>query len=454
MIFWILIAFLAASLAIVGHFSPALTVSWGQWQMAFNPSIGFLALGAGLGAMGLVVKSLFALQGWLMRRNTRQTTRRQQTANGWLLKNLMALSAGDHDQARSSATQFAKAQGQGPLTSLIHVHTCALVGDEPGRIQAVRQLLAHEETQDYAQRLMVRQAFLERDWPRAAKMTAQTLAERPQARWAHQMHIAILAQQADWQGALAAAAMTAHPASGLSWLKKRLRRHQAAPLTPSQHSALLTALGQEHLIHKRWEDALSAFRQATKESPNCLVPATIGMAASLLALHKRAAAQKRLRRAWQVAPHPELMGAWLSTHSDSSLISRFQKAEKLAQLTPHAYQAHLCLAGEALNAGLIGVCQKHADWCLENHPTQAVHHIRAKLQQLANNVEESRASLELAMHAPVDPAWICNACGHVHSGWAAVCTQCCALGTLTWDSPHNIRQTAHITSSQALTLAY
>ncbi|MGQ0677357.1 MAG: hypothetical protein ACT4N4_14910, partial [Rhodospirillales bacterium] len=40
--------------------------------------------------------------------------------------------------------------------------------------------------------------------------------------------------------------------------------------------------------------------------------------------------------------------------------------------------------------------------------------------------------------APPDPAWVCDKCGALAQGWAALCPSCGGFGALAWRAPRRV----------------
>ena len=178
--------------------------------------------------------------------------------------------------------------------------------------------------------------------------------------------------------------------------------------------------------------ALNAAREAHKADPGLIAAAVL--AANLLhRADKPRKAAAAILATWRIAPHPDLVEAWLALAPAETPLQRAKRLDKLVKANPDAPDGHIALAETALAAKLWGLARTHLERALEQRPTTGLYVLLARLEREERGDERAAAEwMAKSAGAPPEPAWTCNTCGKPTDRWAALCPQCGAVDSLDW----------------------
>ena len=190
---------------------------------------------------------------------------------------------------------------------------------------------------------------------------------------------------------------------------------------------------------------------ANKLSPD-LVPAAVMASDAYVANGQPKYATRVIRKAWEVAPHPDLAGAFARIMPDEDpgrRIARFSVLTNMHRDHPetHMLQAELQIAAEDFPAA-----RKALGDLVDTDPTARSLTIMAAIERGSGSDDAVvKGWLARALTAPRDPQWVCENCQTVHGSWTPVCDNCGSFDTLAWQRPPE-GSSSMLTSAEMLPL--
>jgi HemY protein len=400
-----------------GHVS----FDWLGWRV--DTSVGVL-LAALLLLMALAA-ILYRLWHIIVRGPRRLAERRgeRQRLKGYraLTQGMVAVAAGDAEEAKRQARIAHGLLSEPPLTLLLAAQAAQLSGDETAARRYFTAMLERPETAFLGMRGLLNQALAKGDTAEALRLASKAHAERPQAGWAAKALLDLELKQGEW----ITARSTAKAAEKLKVIdRERFRRIEG--ITRLEQARLETDPSR----------AVTLARDAVRHLPD-FVPA-LAIEARILARGGRGReAEKILEKAWSRGlAHPMIAGAYAALRPDESALDRARRFERLTQGRPDAVESRLTLAETAIAAGLWGAARKALEAVAAAEraaPSLRLCRLMARLEEGEHgDLAAARRWLTLAADAPPDPAWVCGDCGAAASDWTARCGHCGEFDSLAW----------------------
>ncbi|MGC8474758.1 MAG: heme biosynthesis HemY N-terminal domain-containing protein [Acetobacteraceae bacterium] len=337
------------------------------------------------------------LRGW-------KTARNRRLGDQAATRAMVALAAGDTEEARHHASRARRLLGDTAHSLLLTAQAARLAGRHAESEAALRALTARPETAFLGFRGLLRRATEAGAWEEAAALAQQAEAAHPGATWLRGERARLALRSARWEDALALADAEAPKAA----------------LGVGAAEASTDPARARQLARRAW-----------REDP-ALAPAALAYATRLRAAGRERRAQAVIRRSWNLAPHPDLAAFALAPLTDP--LARLQAAQTLVADRPDQPEAHLLLARLALEAGLTGEARRHAEAARAqglNQPRLWL--LLARIAETeGTNPDAAREALRRAATADADPAWHCTACQARAERWTPACPTCHAPGTLRW----------------------
>ena len=340
-----------------------------------------------------------------------------------LTQGMVAVAAGDPDEAQRWARKAEVLMDEPPLTLLLSAQAAQLAGDDQAAKRYFEAMLEREETRFMGLRGCLMQALRAGDQAAALDYARQAQAMRPKTPWVLTAMIELSEQGGDLTAAESAV--------------RQAVRHKALAAPEGERKRAVIAL--ERAIAARaagdGDGALKLARQALKLVP-ALVPATALAAELLIAGGRRNEAVRLLQRAWPAQPHPDLARLYKSLHDEGDALALVSVMGKLAAGAPDHAESRLMLAEAALEAQLWGEARRHLSQAAGDNPGERVCRLMARLEEAEHgDAQKARAWLLRAGQAPRDPAWVCDTCGAQAQRWSAHCGACKSFDGLTWRRP-------------------
>ena len=329
-------------------------IVWQGWQI--ETSIGVLIAAAVLAALAV------ALLLWLMTRILgsprallrRRRERRRRAGYQALTRGMVAVAAGDPQEARRHARRAEALLAEPPLTLLLSAQAAQLGGDRNAAKKFFTAMLDRAETEFLGLRGLHNHALHEGDRDTARRLAERAAALRPDARWAMASRFDLEVRDGRWEAAR-------------DTLAQAVRR-QIAPAAAGHHrGVILHQLSLAALTQGERARALALAGEAQALVPD-LAPAVAHYARLLIEDQRTRRAVKTVERAWQTAPHPELAQVYGAIREGEAPLARVARFERLAARNPGARESHLALAEAALAAQLWGEARRHLERALTADP--------------------------------------------------------------------------------------
>ncbi len=407
------------------------TLEWRGWRVDSSVAVLIGAVAAIAVAAAIFYRGAWTLWGVPRRILFWRRMARREKGYRTLTRGLVAVAAGEAEEARKLAARAEKLLGDPPLTKLLTAQAAQLIGDEAAARTHFADMLDRPETAFLGLRGLVLAARKEGDEAAALEYAKRAYAIRPKTPWAAITLLDLQIGRNLWREALTT--VEAAIRHGILTGEDGKRRRVVVLLACSG------AAGEAGEA----KAALDFARRASSLDPDFL-PATLRHAGLLIGGGRTRQATKLIQDAWTHNPHPELARLYLSIHAAEDAIGRMRRMERLAAQNAGHRESHLALAAAAVDAELWATARKHFDEAEEaGRRDGRLCRLRADAEEAEHgDTEAARRWLVAAAEAAPDPAWVCGDCGAVWRHWTPVCGRCESFASLAWGTPEHVREGA------------
>lgn len=427
-------------------------IVWQGWQV--DTSVGVLAAAAALAglAVALLVWLVSLVVGSPRAFMRRRRERRRRAGYRALTQGMVAVAAGDPQEAQRFARRADALLADPPLTLLLSAQAAQLEGDELAAKKYFTAMLDRPETEFLGLRGLLNQALRAGDRPTALRLTERAATLRPATPWVVESLFELEAHAGRWE---AARQTLAEAVKRRIVPRERARHHRGVILYELSRAAL--AGGDRR-------QGINLAAQAQALTPDLAGPAA-HHAQQLLQDRRTGPAAKAVERAWRTAPHPELAQVYAAIHDGEAALVRVKSFAQLAAQNPQARESCLTLAEAALEAQLWGEARRHIEQALTAPapplmarpahagplaplaagngqdpfvagPTPRVCMMMARLEEAEHGPgPEMREWLDRAVTATPDPRYLCASCGGESLEWRSLCPHCGGFDDLVWRTP-------------------
>ena len=431
----VILVLLAALLASwLGAQPGMLAIEWLGWQVEMRTSLA-VALLVVLALLLLLVDRLFrgllGLPAWFGRNLAR---RRTESGHRALALGLMAVSAGEPDEARRQASRAQRLLAAPQLTDLLSAQAAHLSGDHQAADRYFTSLTRDKDTAFLGHVGLARLA-LEKDDPDAALAAARTALDiRPKSALAARQVMILEAERGNWAAALPALSVVMAAGDADDETGMLLSRQKAAL---SYLEALDDSAGSDASLRRR-------ARIGKAQDALAVMPGFWPAALLLADLHEQAGSPKKavkpLETAFRNMPHESLAMRLRTLWG----VNEGTAAGRLMRLIPDdgalAAEGRRVVATVALENGLVGEARRLIDEIDPAMRDAAVWRLVARLAaegEAPDSAAENDALRE-AGEAPRPRRWQCTSCQLVHEAWQPHCGGCAGFVTLEWRRPDGI----------------
>lgn len=418
----IVTALVAAAVFFADH-PGRVEILWQGWQI--QTSVAVLAAAAILAALaaGLLFSVLSLIVDGPRRLLRARREWRRRTGYRALAQGMVAVAAGDPQEARRYAKRADLLLADPPLTLLLSAQAAQLDGDEGAAKKFFTAMLERPETEFLGLRGLLNQALREGDRDYALRLAARAMALRPGTRWAVLGRFDLEARERRWEAAR-------------ETLAKAVERRLVPPGQARHHrGVILHELSCAALAGGDQRRAIALAAEARALTDDLATPAA-HHAQLLLRERRIGRAAKAVERAWRTAPHPDLARIYGAIHDGEPPLIRLKSFERLAAQNPAARESHLALAEAALDAELWGEARRHLKDALATGATPRLCRLMARLEEAEHGeLGPVREWLDRAVGATPDPRYVCTSCGRESLDWRSLCPHCGAFDALSWRTP-------------------
>lgn len=363
------IAVVVAAAVLLADYPGRVSIEWQGWRI--DMSLAVLVVAAIL--VAILAAVLYRFYGGVLAAPGRflSARRASRTERGYraLTQGLVALAAGDADEARRQARRAESLLANPPITRLLTAQTAQLDGDATAAKRYFEEMLEDPETAFLGLRGLLTQALAEGDRAAALRLAERANELRPGTPWVVRHLIELKREADDVAGALAT----------LEGAERR--RALPRPETQATKARLLAARARESQAEGDIDGALKLALKAHKADP-ALIEATAMAARLNIAKNKRRRAEKLIEEAWVRAPDPALARAYAEAAPDgASALDQVKRFERLLSLKPDHPEGHIALAEAALKAELWGAARSHLTKAGGDRPGPRVCRLMAELEE-------------------------------------------------------------------------
>jgi HemY protein len=426
-------------------------ITWQGWEV--GTTVGVLAAAAVLA--GILVAALLwvlsSIVGAPQALSRRRRERRRRAGYRALTQGMVAVAAGDPQEAQRHARRADTLLADPPLTLLLSAQAAQLEGDDAAAKKFFAAMLDRPETEFLGLRGLLNQALQASDRGTALGIAKRAMSLRPSTPWVIETVFDLEAREERWQ---AAEGTLAQAVKRKLVPRERARHHRGVMLYERSLAAL--ARGDRR-------QGINLAAEARSLAADLATPAA-HHARLLLADRRTGPAAKAIEGAWRTAPHPDLAEVYAAIHQDAAPLARFKCFEKLAAQNRAARESSLTLAEAALDAQLWGEARHHLEEALAapappsltrttkplrrspspaacagqplTGPTPRICLMMARLEEGEHGSGSGmREWLDRTATAMPDPRYVCADCGGESLEWHSLCPHCGAFDRLAWRTP-------------------
>lgn len=401
-----------------------MSLEWGGWRVDTSAGV----LGMAVLVFAVAVALFYRLWLFLTRAPGRigdaLKERRSQKGYKALTKGMVAVAAGDAEEAKRQVGKADGLLGEPPLTLLLKAQAAQLNGDEGAAESFFTAMLDDPEMEFLGLRGLLNQATKRGDDAGALELAHRAQALNPKSAWLADTVFQLEAQAGSWLAADEALKRVGK----LTDLSKRDVCHRHAVALLGQSVEAETAGDAQGAIK---------FAQKAVNEDLSLIPAAAHLSRLLLANATARKAKNVIEKAWSIQPHPDLVAMYFTAANAGDSLKKVAAAQKLLDLKPGAPDGHIAVAVAALEAQLWGQARTHLQAAMDGgRETRTVLTLMARLEEEdRGDKDAARTWLARAATAVADPAWVCGHCGHVDAHWTPHCPKCQTFDSLAWATP-------------------
>lgn len=335
-----------------------------------------------------------------------------------LVSGLVAVASGDAATAQRLARQSEASIVDPVLSHLLTAEAMILAGDNDAAESQFELLLGRDDTRVIGHRGLIEVALAQGDWLKALARARRARSAMPRSLWLLGLLIDLSVRAGDWDEArqILEQAVRARVLTGAEARRREL--------------ALYTGLGLRAEQTGEEKAALAIVEKSLAEDVG-FIPAALLAARLNLRADRAKAAERVLERAWQARPHVDLAQAWRSLVSTSDPVQRLAWMDRLRQAQPGDRAGRLAYADAAIEGRQWALARGELETLLAEQPSAAVYQALARLEQAETaDLNGALHWYRLALTAPLEKPYACQACGCGQAVWQAICPDCEAFARI------------------------
>ncbi len=404
----------------------AVILEWRGYRVETSVAI---LLGA-VAAIAVTVALLYRFWGFLARgpKNLARLRRSRRRRKGYLAltRGMVAVAAGDAEEAGRQVTRAEGLLSDPPLTMLLSAQAAQLDGDDAAAAKFFTAMLEKPETEFLGLRGLLTQATKGGDWDRALDLARRAYNLKPRSGWVAASYFDLLTRAGRWR-----------LADGI--LSESIKNKLVSG-EESRHRKAVLAFQKGLDAERRGESAgaLKLIKKANDLDP-AFIPAAQRLSALWVEAGKVRKAASKIEDTWTRHPHPDFLGVYWQAKRITEPMAKVRAAQRLAKFNPDHPESHMAVARAALDGSLWGEARKHLEGLVNETTTRRVYAMLAELEESEHqDLTRAREWLMRASSAGPDPAWVCESCGNTVTEWQALCGNCAGFATYQWKTPPHV----------------
>lgn len=393
-----------------------------EWSFAWAVTVVGIVLAALI--IGLLVLYLVIGAPWRLSRHFER--RRNEKGQQAISLGMVAVAAGDRQEAKRQAERAVSLLPNRPMTILLAAQSAQMNGDQDAAQQFFRQLADQPEGAFLGLRGLWMQAMKDGRTRDALHYAELAHNAQPGSVWVLDSLFELQTRLGQWEEAHATLAA--------------LRKAKAHDKEDFQRESALVDIERSRLAAANGDKsgALHMAQAACKSMPD-FAPAVAQLARMHIANKRRGKAEKALEDAWAKQPHPMLADAYKGVVDQVSAEKQLTLARGLAAKNPDHPESRILIAHFAMAADQWGEAKKAVEPLTRRNPDARICRLMAEIEMHGfNDADAARSWLARSAAAAPENAWVCSETGAVQAEWSAVCQESKRFGTLEWRVPHHL----------------
>jgi HemY protein len=341
-------------------------------------------------------------------------------------KGLVAVAAGDDEEARKQSRKALSLVGEPPLALLLAAQAAQMEGDDEAAQRYFTQMLQSQDTEFLGLRGLFLSAMRHQDPKQALLIAERARLLRPKTRWAMSALFELNVSQRRWTEAASAVDL-------------QLKARQIDPSIGKRRKAILaTAAAWDAKGRTEGEAATRLAEEALALVPG-FGPAAVIAAEGAAAQGKLWRAASIVETAWARGPNPDLARVYAGMRPEENPQARAKRLASLAGMNPHHPESRILAAAASMSQGRFEEAREHLRPLAEHAATVRVCMLMSEVERgLGGESMIARDWATRALKAPHDAMWSCEACLRTQNEWSATCHACGGFDTLSWQSCSNL----------------
>lgn len=312
-----------------------------------------------------------------------------------LTQGMVAVAAGDPQEAARQARRSQGLLNDPPLTMLLSAQAAQLGGDEAAARRYFESMLENPETRFLGLRGLINQSMKRGEDEAALAYLKEAYKLRPSTPWVLESMSEVCERLGDWSGAEQAL--------------REAGRHKALPKPDADERRAMALIERARGAagEGRNEPALKDLKEALKLKPAAAEALALQVEV-LTAKGEARKAQKEAEKSWALAPGEALARAYRASLGEMKPLDRYKRVQRLVSGAAAHLESRLALAEAALEARLWGEARKQLSAALEESgdtPERRLCLLMAELEESEHgNVQAARDWLLRAQGGAVLPA--------------------------------------------------
>lgn len=419
LLYFALLAALAAGGAWLADRPGDITIVWQGWRLETSVMVGAITLLAVVVAIML----LWSLLRMILRSpglfSGMMRGRRRDKGYRALSKGLLAIGSGDAVAARRHARDAGRLIPNEPLNLLLSAQAAQLSGDHTRAESAFRQMLERQDTRLLGLRGLHVEAQRTGKLDEARGFAEAAAAEAPALGWAGDAMLEHQCATSDWSGALVT-------------LDRQARHGAIDKISHARAKAVLLTARAQALEETDPDTARAVAVDAARLAPG-LVPAAVLAGRMLAANGDNRKASKILEAAWTESPHPDIAAVHAGIKAADSARERLKRVQSLVKDNADQLESRIAVARAALAAKEFSLARSQLEPLTET-PTRRVAALMAATEYAENgDTGLAREWMSRAARALPDPTWTAD--GIVSEHWLPVSPVSGRLDAFAWKVP-------------------
>jgi HemY protein len=355
--------------------------------------------------------------------------RRKQQGYKALTKGMVAVSAGDAEEAIRSLKRVEVLLNEPPLTMLLSAQAAQLNGDEKAAETFFKAMVENSETEFLGIRGLLGQAVKRDDTEEAINLAQRAYQLQPKSEWAGNHLFGLQTRMGLW--------LDARITSEKLVLNKTIAKSEGK----IRKAVLFYQLGLDAKALGEEGVAFDQFKKAV-DSDLTFAPAISAYADALIKKNQKKKALMLIKKTWSLAPHPSLLEIYWRACDGAEGLERVRQTDQLSKLNSGHIESQVALVRAHLDLALWGEARHQLESIEKKNPDALDSRICCLWAELEEgehgDIVKAHAWLSRASSVDSQAAWVCRECGNTVADWMLNCGNCGSFNAFCWRRPLNV----------------